>query len=171
MLADIELALIPYDGRTIVERIIAELTNGSWTRFQAAVAFAKRSGNYIELLAALRRFSESGGRIELTFGADVFGSESGSDYEAIKTLLEVLDGRPNVVVSLYHEAGRTFHPKVYLFSNDKSALFIVGSSNWSGGGLQRNVEANVIVRLDLARDDHRALYGQLNGYFSTYWRE
>jgi HKD family nuclease len=54
---------------------------------------------------------------------------------------------------LYHDKkrSRTFHPKIYLFSNvpNNNALLIIGSSNWSAGGFHDNIEANVIIELDL----------------------
>ncbi|MFW9973207.1 MAG: hypothetical protein ACFFDF_23690, partial [Candidatus Odinarchaeota archaeon] len=43
--------------------------------------------------------------------------------------------------------------KLYLFSNEEKsrALLILGSSNWSKGGLVTNVEANILVNFDLEK--------------------
>ena len=104
----------------------------------------------------------------------MFGKQGrGSDYGAIRLILEQLQDRENVELHLYHERGRTFHPKLYLFANreDERALLFVGSSNWSEGGFVRNVEANVVVSLDLTDPEHAACFNQLEVYFDRYWTE
>jgi HKD family nuclease len=176
-LAKIRLLILPYPGGepgSVAELLIKELKSGRWSRFAAAVAFAKHSGNYVELLAAMRAFAQAGNRIELTFGANMFGPEAAAtDYEAIATLLARLEDTGNATVYLYRDRQRTFHPKVYLFDNEKkeTALLIVGSSNWTDGGLHNNVEANLIVDLDLTDSDERNLFKELRTYFQTYWQE
>lgn len=154
--------------------LINEFKSGHWTQFQAAVAFARQSGNYVELIEAMRQFAKEGGTIDLTFGADTFPSGArGSQYDAIDTLLSELGHSPRVRIHLYHETTRTFHPKVYLFANTGQgrALLIVGSSNWSAGGFHENVEANVAVRLDLHNAQHRQCYEDLVRHFSDYWQD
>jgi len=173
----VELLVLPYAsaaGRSLLHVLIEELRRGTWSRFQAAVAFAKASGNFPDLVDALHAFAEAGGRVELTFGADTFSGETkGSDLEAVEELVESLDGLPSAAVHLYHEKGRTFHPKVYLFSNEveQTALLIVGSSNWSEGGLVTNVEANVLIRLDLTDAAHRKVFDDAQRCFTEYWKE
>jgi len=39
----------------------------------------------------------------------------------------------------------TFHPKFYFFSNDEQYSVIIGSSNFTQGGIQKNIEANVCI--------------------------
>lgn len=116
MLADIELLILPYSAvsqRSVLHILIEELSNPDWTRFQAAVAFAKATGNFPDLLSAMQSFAKRGGRIDLTFGADGFSGETrGSDYQAVDGVLAAIGDEPTVSVHLYHELGRTFHPKV-----------------------------------------------------------
>lgn len=122
---------------------------------------------------AIASFAKSGRVVELTLGANTFGSESaGSDYEAIETLVTKLEGVASARLFLYREKTRTFHPKIYLFDNEKTrrALIILGSSNWTDGSLTNNVEANLIVELDLRKKDQRRLHAELRGYFSKYWQ-
>ena len=177
MLTNTEVIILPYSGeakRTILHLLIDEFGSDKWTLFQSAVAFAKTSGNYEELLKAIATFLRSGGRVEMTFGADVFGRDvKGSEYEAIEKLLSEFQNQPNAKFFLYHEKGsRTFHPKIYLFSNPKTnkALLLVGSSNWSAGGFHDNVEANISVELDLTKADHLSCHQQVQSYFSVYWQ-
>lgn len=177
MLAETELLVLPYgakDGKTILDLLLREFRSGEWTGFRGAVAFARSSGNYPDLLDAMAEFASSGGSISLTFGADVFGKDTrGSDYDAIAELLSGLQQYPSVSLYLYHEKNRTFHPKIYLFTNEEAerALLVVGSSNWSRGGLVENVEANVILRLDLSQADHREAYEQVLALFDSFWTE
>lgn len=176
MQAKVEVLVLPYDsanGQSMLARLIDELSSGSWSRFRAAVAFARASGNDTRLLEALKTFSDGGGQIRLTFGADTFaGDAKGSDYEAIEEILNSLDPQSDSVY-LYHGSQHTFHPKVYLFDNcqDQQALLIVGSSNWSGGGLVTNVEANIVVHLDLSDESHAVIYGRVVNCLEMYWSE
>lgn len=177
MLADTEFIILPYasqNGRSILHLLAEELSSGTWDTFRGAVAFAKQSGNEERLLRALTKFAESGGTIALTIGADVFGRATrGSDYDAVKTILETLKPFPSAKIYLYHERYRTFHPKVYLFSNEPAgaALAIVGSSNWTEGGLVENVEANVVIRFDLAQAEHKMVFQEVKGIMERYWTE
>lgn len=176
MKAEIEIILLPYDsvtGASLLTRLTDELNNGGWSCFRAAVAFVRSSGNDSELMGALRNFSGRGGRIHLTVGANVFsGNDKGTDLDAIEQLLSTL--RPeSTEIFLYHEQARTFHPKVYMFdnSNNKSALLIIGSSNWTGGGLVTNVEASIAAHLDLSIKQHKKIYDRVVECFEIYWSE
>ena len=172
-----ELLVLPYDsahGDSLLARLITELTEGGWSRFRAAVAFARLSGNALELVEALKQFLQSGGKVSLTFGANTFGpDEAGSDLEAIKQLVDAVGSSPDAQFFLYHEAGRTFHPKVYLFdrASENSALLIVGSSNWTRGGHFENVEVCALLDLDLKREDHSQIYQKISHHFENHWRE
>ena len=118
--------------------------------------------------------AQRGGKIHLTFGADAFkGEDRGSEYLAVETLLETLGKQEGVTICLYHEKGRTFHPKLYLFSNEegKKALVIVGSSNWSDGGFVQNVEADLLARLDLTNQQQLLCYQKIVDCFDKYWSE
>ena len=171
-----EILLFPYDAaknKSLFHRLIEELNSGGWTRFRAAVAFARVSGNSGELLDALVNFASSGGTVSLTFGADTFGGNAGSDLQAIEQLVNRLEPYPNAVIHLYHEIGRTFHPKIYLLDHEanEEALIIVGSSNWSKGGLADNIEANILIYLSLSVEEERELYDRLEYCFANYWTE
>ena len=46
-----------------------------------------------------------------------------------------------------------FHPKIYLAKNAVEARIVLGSANLTRGGLNSNIEASVIMRLDLTKED------------------
>lgn len=176
-LAKVRLLILPYaseQGCSLAQLLVKELESGRWCRFTAAVAFTKESGNYVEFLNSLRRFAKAGNRVELTFGANTFGAEAaGSEYGAVESLLKQLEKTGNTNIFLYREGVRTFHPKIYLFDDETrlAALLIVGSSNWTDGGLRDNVEASVIIDLDLTKPDQKRLHRQVRRYFEDYWQE
>ena len=74
---------------------------------------------------------------------------------------------------LYHEKGRTFHPKLYLFSNEEVgvAWVSIGSSNWSRGGLLNNIEANLIFELELNIESDKEIFDEIQTIFGDYWHE
>ena len=177
MINETEVLLLPYDsvnGDSLMARLVSELQCGKWTRFRAAVAFARVSGNDQRLIGALKEFGSRGGEIQLTFGADTFaGNAKGSDFEAIHELVTSLDNIASAQINLYHETSRTFHPKIYFFDHEQTrrALLIVGSSNWGNGGLVNNIEANVLVHLDLSVESHLAVYERVSECFTTHWSD
>lgn len=60
-----------------------------------------------------------------------------------------------------------FHPKVYLAQNQISATLITGSANLTSGGLIKNIEASLIVSLDLSTPEDIALISKVIGDFSV----
>lgn len=174
--ARVEVLLQPYDAAdedSILHRLVQEFVSGRWTEFRGAVHFAKQSGNFVELLEAMDQFLFAGGKVHLTFGADVFGrSGFATDYSAIEQMLAEFEEYPDFTLHLYHEKSRTFHPKVYLFSRgSEAAMLIIGSSNWSEGGFFNNVEANAVIHLDLRDDQQRATFDRVVDCFNQNWSE
>lgn len=176
MQADVEVLILPYvvgNEGSLPDRLIRELQSGEWTSFRVAVAFAKTEGNHVPLLDAIYSFAAAGNLVELTFGADRFSGETpGTELEAIRVLVDKLASQTTARIFLYHERGRTFHPKVYLLADEARgrALLIVGSSNWTSGGMFTNIEANVVVHLDLNNPQHRVCYEQVRNCFTSYWQ-
>lgn len=178
MKAEVDFTFLPYDsneGESLSDILVEELQCEEWNRLQMAVAFAKNSlERHGLLLQTLQDFVQDGGNLEVTAGADVFGGDAkGTDYDAIDRLLSITEQSENAELYLYHEGGRTFHPKLYFFSNESEnrALLIVGSSNLSDGGLRNNIEANIRVSFDLEEESHREEYERIKEIFSKYWTE
>ncbi|MBI4722844.1 MAG: hypothetical protein HY769_07620 [Candidatus Stahlbacteria bacterium] len=57
-----------------------------------------------------------------------------------------------------------FHPKIYLFFNENEYSAIVGSSNFTLGGLQRNIECNIYIAGK--RDE---FFSEIRKYFLWLW--
>jgi HKD family nuclease len=175
IVAEVELLILPYTGpgKTLIDLLIDEFNNTEWDSFQSAVAFASQSGNFPDLLNGIASFAKRGGRVEMTFGADTFSGEGGSEYDAIEQLLNAVKEFPKAKISLYREKGRTFHPKLYLFANAQKskARLIIGSSNWGAGGFYGNIEANVIIDLRLDDPSHSKFFEHITELFAVYWQE
>ncbi len=119
-----------------------ELQNSLET--QIAVAFLKRSGiKTIEdsLIMSL----DKGGQFELIVGLDF----KTTDPMAMKFFMDLCKQNKNVRFYCYGDKGENkndivFHPKIYLFRNNKETVSIVGSTNLTQGGLMSNFEVNTI---------------------------
>ena len=72
----------------------------------------------------------------VTFGLTFFHT----DPDFIKELV----GTKNAFVA--DDVTSTFHPKIYYFQSNDTAEAIIGSSNFTAGGLNRNWEANVHIK-------------------------
>ncbi len=125
-----------------------------------AVTFARRSG--LEELEALPRFQERGGKLRFLAGTDFQQTELG--------MLDALSTRPDTEVRLsVHGAAvggrRTFHPKLYIFRNEDRVSALIGSANFTRGGLRTNVETAVLLS---GNADEPPLQEAV-GTFRRYW--
>ena len=155
------LLLQPHPNR-LGDVLNLRLQNPRWTTFRAAVAFVKRSG--INRIAdSLRAFAQCG-HIRMAVGVDV----RGTSVEGLASLLDCVGDGGEVWV-FHNENGPTFHPKMYVFSNDRSAEVIIGSGNLTRGGLFENYEASIALALDLADPDDHALFTGVEAVFNAYF--
>lgn len=90
------------------------LEQPEWTHFHAAIAFVKRSG-VKHIQDSLAKFSKKAA-VKITVGIDM----GGTSLEGLKALLKCVNA-PNQIWIYHNETQSTFHPKVYLFKNDKQA--------------------------------------------------
>ncbi|TKF61494.1 hypothetical protein FCV63_00620 [Vibrio lentus] len=147
-------------GKPLGVLLNEELRNESWINFHAAVAFVKRSG-VKHLSDSIANFSERG-VVKFAIGVDLYGTS----IEGVETLCSSV---ANGEVWVYHnELISTFHPKLYIFSNENQALVIVGSGNLTEGGLYTNEEISLQVSLDLSKDAESKLYKELMEVFDSW---
>ena len=123
-----------------------QIRNSQWNRIDIAVAwineavFAGASGEEgYDFYTAFENFLDvEGNIINITFGNSLHGSER----QGIQHLINIRDANPNRLLNIYMYDGReTFHPKVFLFSNEESGRLIVGSTNLSNAAMMYNFEA------------------------------
>lgn len=148
MIAMISLIHQPDGADRLGDLIVENLSNGNWTVFRAAAAFAKHSG-VKHLVEPLKKFLKDG-KVKISIGIDHLGTS----VEGLTELLAALGDKGEGWV-FHNEAQSTFHPKLYLFANDASAECFIGSGNLTEGGLFTNYEAFIQLRLDKDKSDER----------------
>jgi len=90
----------------------------------------------------------------VTFGVDF----SASDPDLIDKLVNV----PNAFVA--QKTPGCFHPKIYYFQTENYAAAVVGSANFTRGGLGKNFEANIYMRGDADEAVFEEIRDQLRKY-------
>jgi HKD family nuclease len=144
-----------------VGRAIDEALEGAET-FDAAVAFVRRSG--IDVAPGLRDFAESR-RLRLLAGTDF----SQTEIEAVDDLSRAgADSRVFVegfARSCPPASARTFHPKIYLATQGRRVIAIVGSANLTRGGFFLNREACIRVE----GDPEEPILRETARYFESLW--
>lgn len=142
------------------ERIAALLESGKYSSLRVLVAFAKGTGVGLISLA-LEKFIQGGGAIEVIVGLDMDGTSPDA--------LESLVGLGATVFVFGVKGDRTFHPKVMMFDTDPPDQFavVVGSNNWTPGGLDSNFEAALEVT---AKRSESAAARELGEQVEELWR-
>lgn len=97
------------------------------------------------------------------FGSVLFGLDfCATDPDLIDELVDV----PNAFVAKRHSG--CFHPKIFYFQTGSKAEAIVGSANFTKGGLGNNLEASVHVKGDAGDVFFGQVRAQLESYESLY---
>ena len=124
------------------------LLQEDWTWFRAAIAFVKQSG-VKHIQKELTKFSRRA-KVRISVGVD----RGGTSLDGLLALQGCLGNNGELWI-FHNEVGSTFHPKVYLFKNDKKADIIIGSGNLTEGGLFTNYEASLLISFDLKVEAER----------------
>ncbi len=125
--------------RQVVRDALDEVFAGATTA-KVAVAYARDTG--LNEASGLRRFIDGGGKLRFLAGVDF-------ELTELRTLDSLARGQgveTRVYLLTALEQRRTFHPKVYLAQRGDEVRALVGSSNFTAGGLRTNVEANLFLR-------------------------
>jgi len=143
------------DGNDLRDFLHAVAQDSELTTLRIIVAWAKRSG-LGRAAADLQAVRNRGGKVLAVVGV----SEGGATEQGLKALIELSDE-----VLVFHDSGRTFHPKVYLAEGGDHALLLVGSHNLTAGGIAWNYEAGLWCRLDLTQRADRQIRDDVVAYY------
>ena len=88
---------------------------------------------------------EAGGDARSVLGVDLGGTSK-------EVLTEVSGWQVPVIIVKNRFPGVTFHPKIYQLCWRKHAVMIVGSNNWTEGGMYRNSEAATLTEFRFPAD-------------------
>lgn len=130
----------------------------SYNRLTFCTAFLKAAG-LSRLKTDLERASERGVRMRAIVGVD----HQVTSREGIELAYSVFD---DLYIAHSTRGDVTYHPKIYDFRGEKSALTLVGSSNLTSGGLFSNSEAGVVVNYDLPADKNA--YDEVASLIESY---
>ena len=64
-----------------------------------------------------------------------------------------------------------FHPKIYFARGSKESRLVIGSANFTAGGLNNNIEAGIAFDLDLAVATDKALADSIDGEFEVLFKK
>ena len=146
----------PFDDGTDLRDFLHAVAQGDdLTTLRIVVAWAKRSGIH-RAADDLKSVRARGGRVLAIVGV----SEGGATQQGLEALIAETDE-----AHVFHDTGRTFHPKVYLADSGNRALLLVGSNNFTAGGLAWNYEAAIWCELDLGVPKERQVRDDVVAYF------
>lgn len=126
-----------------VLEVLAEKLRGA-RDVRIATAFAKQSG-VTKVANGVERVLKNGGEVCVVYGLDFCIT----DPDAIRMFVELSASYEHCSQFAYSEWGlawsHAFHPKLYILAQKAITHVIAGSSNLTGGGLETNVEVNVVI--------------------------
>jgi HKD family nuclease len=127
-----------------------------------AVAFMKVSGIKV-IEDSMKSCLSNNGKIEIITGLDF----KTTDPKSLQYILNLKKDFPHLDFYCYgdkqdNKTNIIFHPKIYLFSNQKEKTSIVGSTNLTGGGLTTNFEVNTIIK-----EEKPLYFSQLEAIYSS----
>ncbi len=123
-----------------------------------AVAFLSQSG-LDRVWPPLQKVLQTGGAVEFLVGLDATVTEPQALWHLYET-----SRASQLALYCYTDPGTAslYHPKLYLMRNDADVVAIVGSSNLTQGGLEDNVEVNMVIQASLETEIISDLYGVYN---------
>lgn len=86
-------------------------------------------------------------------------------YQTDPNLLQQFVSDP-LVHLMENDAVGTFHPKIYLFKKDELAYAVIGSANFTNGGLNKNDEAATFIEGSFKDSFFQDLLQMVNGFWN-----
>jgi hypothetical protein len=149
----------PFASSGQIGAVLGEgLRDGVFESLWFTAAWVKPSG-VLRLAQEAEAFRERGGRIEGILGID----HGGATFEGLESALEWFDD----VFVFHHPGERTFHPKLYVVQGEKAAKVLMGSGNFTKGGLFTNYEAAVALTLDRSDAGDEKFLSDLRSYYDS----
>lgn len=146
----------PYASSPNLHQFLASrCADDRYAELRMATAWAKQSG-LSRVEGDFRAFRDRGNKITAVVGI----SEGGATRQGLHLVHKICDAS-----YVFHETGRTFHPKIYFFTGADDWSVFIGSNNLTAGGVFWNYEAAVEISGSFASPDDVALAGQFTALF------
>jgi HKD family nuclease len=155
----------PFSEKTLGEFLkeVFDDRHGQFESFQAAVAYAKKSGVQ-HLEDKIRAFINSGKKARIIVGID----QQGTSVEGLESLLSALNDHGELFINHDENSFVTFHPKIYYFEGKHKALLVIGSGNLTQGGLYSNDEGFSIIQLNPSSEADRDIIEEVHQIFDKW---
>lgn len=130
----------------LYKEINTALSDDRFKTFRALVAYVSWQG--IGLIhEQLEAFYDRGNKVSMILGV-------GDNRGEIDVLRYLKQRFPLASFSVFHapDQNYTFHPKVYIFSNQSNSLVLLGSNNLTSGGLFGNTECSIKLSIENSVD-------------------
>jgi len=144
-------------GETLKE--IRKLIKKS-NEIKIAVAYLKKDG-YNEIKEDIKEFLKKKKHLWLLVGIARYYI---TDAYPLNMLLKLRKEKAKIKLRYYNNRG--FHPKVCIFKTGKDVTVVIGSSNLTGGGLRKNIEANIL----LSGNEQDKIIKDVFDFYDRIWR-
>jgi HKD family nuclease len=151
----------------ILKEISSMFRSRNVNEIDIAVAYLSRLG-YESIRNDMVGFLKRNGRVRMLIGlSDKYFTES----SALKALLKQARKYKKLELRYQNPSNAEFHPKLLLArSKGEFREAIVGSSNLTGGGQKRNIEANIAVKMpESGGRFYVQLKNDLTRFFAFFW--
>lgn len=142
----------PLAGQLHKKEVVKLLAKAGAKKIRIATAFANSAG-----VAALKTALIPNAEVTRIF----VGIRNGAT--TLQGILALLSTEISVYVVDTGSPYRIFHPKLYVIERSNTAQVIIGSANATHAGLHNNIEAGVLLELDLSDKDDQKFLDELTG--------
>lgn len=131
-------------------------------KVEIAIAYFKWEG-LEQIRRSLEKTLRANKTVKIVVGAS---SDYGiTDWRVLGKLLRLRKRYPNLHLRYYDNPG--FHPKLFVFVTSKKVKILIGSSNLTGGGLGKNVEANIMLEAKQGEEIAQIVEKEFEFWFSN----
>jgi len=144
----------------LYKEINTALSNIKFNTFRALVAYVSWQGVGL-IHEQLEAFYDRGNKVSMILGI-------GDNRSEIDVLRYLKQRFPLASLSVFHSPDQnyTFHPKVYIFSNQSKSLILLGSNNLTSGGLFGNTEC--CIKLSIENSIDLVIKREINELWQEY---
>jgi len=145
----------------LYKEINTALSDSKFKIFRVLVAYVSWQGVGL-IHEQLEAFYDRGNKVSMILGV-------GDNRGEIDVLRYLKQRFPLSNLSVFHapDQNYTFHPKVYIFSNQSNSLVLLGSNNLTSGGLFGNTEC--CIKLSIENSVDLMVNRGINGLWKEYF--
>lgn len=158
-----------YSGESPIVEIIRSnlLLQEKYKEFRCICAFVSFDGIFL-IKEELNSFLERKNNVKWVFGLGG-GLTSRETFEYLKSLKEKYSKEIEIKI-IVGTGIFLIHPKIYWFKNNRQHVIIIGSSNFTSGGLLTNFETSLEIYLEESSQEDRKIISQFENLWNYYYK-